>query len=109
MVRNNYPDVKRLGVAGPPPTHLRANAVNDLARAIVPDLNYSVTLSPAANIYYQKDFSLGDVIALNAQKGALNVSGLKQRIYETTLSISDNNIETVNTRISKDFTGKVTG
>ncbi len=107
MVRNDYSDQKLIGVAGPPPTHLRANAVNDLARAIVPDLRYDVVVSPAANIYYGKDYSLGDVITLNASKGALNVSGLQQRIYENVLTISDNNVETSAPKISNDFTGKV--
>ena len=110
MLRTDYRDEQRLGLgASAPggPTHLRANAINDLARSIVPDLRYEVQLSPAANIYYNKDYSLGDVIELNATKGALNVSGLKQRIYEVVLSMSDNNIETVAPRISNDFTGKV--
>ena len=107
MVRNDYRDEKRLGVVGPPPTHLRANAINDLARSIVPDLNYEVEVSPAATIYYGKDFSIGDVINLNASKGALSVSNKKQRVYECTLRISDNNIETISPKIAKDFTGKV--
>ena len=107
MVKNDYRDEKRLGISGPPPTHLRANAVNDLARAIVPDLNYSVEVSPAANIYYGKDFSIGDVVNLNASKGALSVSNVKQRVYECTLAISDANIETISPKIAKDFTGKV--
>jgi hypothetical protein len=111
MVRNNYSDQKRLGVLGANPpataTHLRANALNDLARAIVPDLRYEVELSPAANIYYGEDFVLGDVVSLSASKGALNVSGAKQRIYEITLTMSDNNVETVRPRISSDFYGKV--
>lgn len=110
MVRNNYPDVKRIGL-GPSapggPTDLRANAINDLARAIVPDLRYDAPLSPAANIYYDKDYKVGDVINLQAIKGALVVNNVKQRIYEVGLSMSDNNFETVTTRIAKDFTGKV--
>ena len=112
MARNDYGDVKRIGkgplVAGGP-THLRANVINDLARGIVPDLRYDVALSPAANIYYGKDFSVGDVIKLNASKGALSVSNLSQRIYECVLSISDNNMETAAPRIAKDFTGKFGG
>ena len=107
MKRTDYQDEKRLGVSGPPPTHLRANAVNDLARAIVPDLNYSVEVSPAADLYYGRDFTIGDVVNLNASKGALAVSNVKQRVYECALSISDNNMETVAPKIAKDFTGKV--
>lgn len=111
MKREDYSDVKRLGVLGANPpqtaTHLRANALNDLARARIPDLNYAATLSTAASIYYGKDFVIGDVVSLNAQKGALNISGLKQRIYECVLSMSDNNMETANVRASHDFTGKV--
>ena len=111
MVRKDYPDVKRIGILGANPpktaTHLRANALNDLARAIVPDTTYSVDISPASTMFYKKDFVIGDVISLNASKGALNISGLKQRVYEATLNLSDNNIEKVNAAISKDFTGKV--
>lgn len=111
MVRKDYPDVKRLGILGASPpatsTHLRANSLNDLARAIVPDLNYSIVVSPAAELYYQEHYSLGDVVNLNASKGALSVSNLKQRVYEIALSMSDNNIETVSPKISHDFTGKV--
>lgn len=111
MVKNDYSDVKRLGKLGANPpataTHLRANALNDLARAKVPDTRYAVTMSPAANIFYGKDFLIGDVVTVNAQKGALNVSGLKQRVYECSLGISDNNMETAVPQISHDFTGKV--
>jgi len=81
--------------------------MKNLARAIVPDLNYSVDVSPAANLYYGRDFSIGDVVNLNANKGALQVSNVKQRVYECTLSISDNNMEKVDPKIAKDFTGKV--
>jgi len=113
MVRKDYQDVKSLGILGSNPpataTHLRANALNDLDRAIVPNLNYEVDMSPAADIYYGKDYVIGDVISLNAEKGALSVSGLKQRIYECILNISDNNVETTQPRISNDFTGKVSG
>lgn len=111
MRRDDYADVKRIGTLGANPpqtaTHLRANALNTLPRALVPDTAYAVELSPAANIYYGKDFNLGDVITLNATKGALNISGLKQRIHECTLTISDNNMETAHPLISHDFTGKV--
>jgi hypothetical protein len=111
MRRDNFQDEKRLGVLGPNPpataTHLKANALNILARALVPDTTYAVELSPAANIYYDKDFKLGDVITLNATKGALNISGLKQRVHECTLAISDNNMEQAFPIISHDFTGKV--
>jgi hypothetical protein len=113
MVRNDYPDVKRLGVLGANPpitaTHLRANSLNDLDRAIVPDHRYEIVLSEAANIYYGKDFSIGDVVEVNASKGAISASGLKQRVYECNLSMSDNNVETVQPRIANDFTGKFGG
>lgn len=111
MKRTDYPDEKLLGVdGGNPPstsTHLKANAINDLARAIVPNLNYEVTVSPAGGIYYNNDFTLGDVVNLNANKGALVVNNVKQRIYQASISISDNNVETPSVLVSKDFTGKV--
>lgn len=112
MVRNDYSDVKRIGISGSNPpqtaTHLRANALNDLDRAIVPDTNYSATISPAGNLFYIRDFSVGDVVGLSANKGALNIS-TQQRVYEASVSISDNNVETTNALISNDFSGKVTG
>jgi len=110
MANNSYPDYKRIGL-GPEaeggPTHLRAVAWNDLARSINPDTRYDAVLSPAATIYYGKDFEVGDVIKLNMLKGALNTSNVKQRIYECGLSISDNNIEVATPRIANDFFGKV--
>lgn len=113
MAQKDYPDIKRMGIRGANPpktaTQLRAHALNDFARAMLPDLNYEVTLSPAAPFYYGAHFSLGDVVSVNASKGALQLSGLKQRIYEVNLSISDNNMETIQPLISDDFTGKVAG
>lgn len=109
--RTDYGDINRLGILGTNPpataTKLRARALSDLDRAIVPNTRYEVALSPVANIYYGKDFTVGDVIMLNATKGALNISNLKQRIFECSISISDNNIETSAPKISKDFVGKV--
>jgi hypothetical protein len=108
MKRTDYEDVKRIGVAGPPPTFLRARAVNDLARAIVPDTAYTATLSPAGNIYYGRDFDIGDLVHLSASKGAMQIN-TSQRLYECVLTNSDNNMETAAPTLSKDFTGKVGG
>jgi hypothetical protein len=107
MRRADFPDVKRIGVSIPKPTHLRAIAEAEFAQSRVPKTSYEASVSSVGGIHYAKDFLLGDVISLNASKGALSVSGVKQRIYDVKLSNSDNNIETSVATISKDFTGKV--
>ena len=50
---------------------------------------------------------VGDVIKLNADKGALQVSNIKQRIYQCALNIDENNVEVSSPLVSKDFYGKV--
>jgi len=107
MRRADFQDIKLIGLAGPPPTHLKAIAQSEFAQSRVPKTNYSVTVSPVSNIYYQNDFTVGDVVMLNANKGALVVTNIKQRIYETQLMMSENNIEVPQLTIAKDFTGKV--
>ncbi len=67
---------------------------------------YQVSLTPASPIYYGIDFEVGDRVTLNADKGALLISGIKQRIYKATLSYSDNNVETCSLEISADFKRK---
>jgi hypothetical protein len=93
MVKKDYPDVKRIGkgpnVAGGP-THLRANVISDLARAKVPDLRYSVDLSPVVNIYYGKDFSIEMLLMLMHPNGSK--VWIKQRVYECAC-LSDNNMK----------------
>jgi len=109
MRRVDKPDIKKVGILNGPqgkPTDLRAISQAELERSIVPKLNYSVSLSPAANIYYGKDFSMGDVVNLTATKNALNVNE-QQRIYQCVLSISDNNMETAAPLLAPDFYGKI--
>lgn len=107
MRRADFPDIKTIGSAGPPPTGLHAIAQSEFAQARVPKTSYTVTISPSANLYYGQDFVLGDVVMLNAAKGALSVTNVKQRIYDATLSMSDNNIETAQVLLANDFYGKV--
>lgn len=71
--------------------------------------SYSVTLSPVANIYYHYHFELGDVVTLNADRGALQLTDEVQRIYQVTLKQSINNVETCDVLVAKDFYGKVDG
>jgi hypothetical protein len=68
---------------------------------------YNVVLSPTVPPYFRTDFLVGDVVELNANKGALVVSGLKQRIYSMTLAMSDNNVEVCSVELSYDFFSKV--
>ena len=111
MRRVNKPDIKRIGILGANPpktaTHLKAIALAELARSIIPKTTHAVSLSPTANIYYAKNFSIGDVVNLDGEKGALIVGNEKKRIYRCTLSISDNNMETAAPLVADDFFGKV--
>lgn len=67
---------------------------------------YSVTISPAAPLYYDLDYTLGDLVNFNADKGALQATNKKQRIYQVTLHWSDNNVESTEIMISNDFKRK---
>lgn len=81
----------------------------ELSRAKASDRPiYSIVTSPTKPPYYKTDFVTGDVIKLNATKGVgLAITNLKQRIYTTTLAMSDNNVETATLEISHDFVSKV--
>lgn len=82
-----------------------ANAM--IKASIISDAEiYTVTMSPAAPLYYDLDYTLGDLISLNADKGALQASDLPQRIYQVTLRWSDNNVESTDVMISNDFKRK---
>lgn len=108
MVRNDYPDEKRLGVSSPQKTHLRAHADADLKIAKVPQTRYSIAIGKGAAYWYGSHFEIGDVMRLDAEKGVgLSVSNVKQRIYECGLSISENNMEEATPLIANDFYGKV--
>ncbi len=107
MRRADFDDEKDLGVSGPPATHLILDAQSELAQSRVPKTAYTASIAESASIYYGDDYSMGDVVMLNANKGALVVTNKKQRIYEVTLNNSDNNVEAVTAGIANDFTGKV--
>ncbi len=86
-----------------------AIATAEVAQSKIPKTSYEVAVAPAGSLVYQKNFSLGDVVALNANKHSLQVSNKKQRIYQVALANSENNIETCTPLLADDFTGKVTG
>lgn len=104
MVRNDYDDLKKIGLRGPPATHLRAVAIADFAQARVPKTNYEAAVSPVGGAYYGLTFNVGDTVGLLGGKGSLQVNVDSQRIYEATLSISENNMETTSLTIAEDFT-----
>lgn len=92
----------------------RVDALSPIAQAEFnkrkkPQPAYTVSLAPSHQhgLYYTLDFTVGDVVALNANKGALVVSNVKQRIYNATVSISNNNIESVEVELSDDFQSKL--
>jgi len=112
MTRRDYPDEKRVGKLHDPepdgpPTHLRALADAAFKIAKVPQTKYGVVIGKGAAFWYGPHFTLGDVIRLDGNKGALVVQNVKQRIYEVSLNISDNNVEEAQTLIANDFFGKV--
>lgn len=107
MVRNDYPDEKIIGASTPTKTHLRAHAESDLKIAKVPQTRYNISIGKGAAYWYGSHFFVGDVMRLDANKGALQVSNVKQRIYECGLSISENNMEQAAPLIANDFYGKV--
>jgi hypothetical protein len=82
----------------------------ELRKAKIPRKRYDVTVSPAGGenaIYYDVEYTLGDVIRLDADKGALNVVNKRQRIFEVDLSMSMNNMETATVVIADDLEAKV--
>ncbi len=103
MRRADYPDIKKIGLAGPPPTHLKAVAAWEFAQAQFPKPSYECELSPAGGTYFGAHFNVGDTVSVVGSKGALSVSA-SQRIFEVTASISDNNMETSSVILSEDFT-----
>jgi hypothetical protein len=89
----------------------RLPALQDIADAEIkqsklPKDAITVTLSPYGGLVYNNDYSLGDVIQVVANKGALSLNA-KQRIYQVGLTMSDNNVETSTPLVSEDFYGKV--
>lgn len=103
QVRKDFPEIKKIGLAGPPPTHLKAIAQSEFAQARVPKTNYSCEISPVGPIYYGLNYNVGDTTTLLGGKGSLSVDAL-QRIYDATLSMSENNIESVSISLADDFT-----
>ena len=109
MRRVDFPEIKRIGLLGPPPTHLKAVAAAEFAQSRLPKPLYECTLSPVGGTYMGSAFHVGDVVSLSASKGALQVSGVTQRIYDITITNSENNIETNAVSLAEDFTDKVAG
>jgi hypothetical protein len=102
MKRIDLPDFKRYDAK------MKKVADAELAQSIKPKASYEVTVAPGGNLVYGRDFVLGDAISLNATKGALQVSGKKQRVYQVSISNSENNMETCYPLLADDFYGKVT-
>lgn len=78
-------------------------ATGELKKRRRPPSAYALTVSPAiTGPFYGANYAVGDAVSLSASKGALSIGGVKQRIYECTLSISDNNIEIAEPLIGHD-------
>lgn len=103
QTRKDFPEIKKIGLAGPPPTHLKAIAQQEFVQARIPQTNYTCEVSPVAPIYYGLNYNVGDTATVLGGKGSLNVNVL-QRIYDVTLSMSENNMESVQVSLADDFT-----
>lgn len=104
QVREDQPDMHLANTVGSP-MYRHADAM--FQRVTKPGESHTAQLSPAGGTYYQTDFVLGDVVLLNASKGAWVVTSKKQRIQQVTLTQSDNNMETADTLLAQDFNSKV--
>ena len=100
MGRRDYENTKDIGL-------LNNMATHEFNRAKKAQRIYTVQLAPLWPPYYKTDFVLGDVVRLDADKGALVLSNVKQRIYEIALQMSMNNVETAQVALASDFDGKV--
>jgi len=82
---------------------LRDLALGELKKNRRPQPSYGVAISPAiTGPFYGMHYVCGDAISLNANKGALQVTNAAVRIFECTLSMSHNNVETSNPLIGPD-------
>lgn len=95
-------------IGGAKKASLDGIATTELARAKKSDLPvYTAKVSPAAGIYYDIDYTVGDVCKFNMIRDNWSQLNIKQRIYEVVLEYSDNNVESVTMSIADDFTSKV--
>jgi hypothetical protein len=101
MRREDNDAIKRL-------SQLQTGADSILSQSKYPQEAITIQVSPQAGVYYGYafDYEVGDLVNISANKGALSFTNKKQRIYEATLSMSDNNVETVAPLVSHDFFGK---
>lgn len=81
-----------------------ANA--ELAQSIIPKSAYDATIAPGGPLVYERDFTMGDLVSLNINKDSFQVVNKKQRVYQISLTNSDNNMETCGALIANDFHGK---
>lgn len=107
MRRADFPLQKKIGVLTPQPTGLKAVALAEFEQSRVPQTTYACEISPVGGLYYGASFTVGDVVSVVGSKGALSVNAASQRIYDATISISDNNIETTQVSIAPDFSSSV--
>ena len=106
-IRENGIYMKSENVQGSKLSDIQQIADSKIKVSVLADAEvYSVTMSPAAPLYYDYHYTLGDLIALNADKGALQVDNVPQRIYQVSLTLSDNNVESAQVLISSDFKRK---
>lgn len=96
MVRKDVQGTKPADVTSLGPAELKIALKSD-------DEIYTCSVATGTDDYFGIDYDIGDLVGLNADKGALQVINGKQRIYQVDLSYSDNNVESVDVEISSDF------
>jgi hypothetical protein len=83
-------------------------ALGELKKNKKPVPTYGISISPAiSSPFYGQDYVCGDAVSLNANKGALLVSNAPTRIFECTLSMSENNVETSNPLLGPDVKERI--
>jgi hypothetical protein len=86
---------------------LDRQAKNGLQKFNVRPVTYSITQSPLKPPYFGPHYGMGDLVNLNASKGALQVENVRRRVYEVGLNLSENCVETSSLRIAEDHFAKV--
>lgn len=100
--------MKLVTVGGSFKASMDAQAPDELEKGLKADVPvYTANISPAARIYYDIDYKLGDVCTFDMEQGYWSRIGITQRIHQVILKYSDNNVESADIAVASDFTGKV--
>jgi hypothetical protein len=104
-IEKNVQSASAFGSANDP---LQVGADSELALSKLPQRAIIATLSPVTEtgFYYKTNYDLGDLVEINAAKGALSITGREQRVYIIELEMTDANTEIAKVTNSEDFATK---